>query len=94
MSNFYFENHPLEFYANLCDMSLSSFKQTFSSIMKNPPLAYLTSIKLDRAKYYLCSTNMTIKEVAESVGYDNPLYFSRIFKKYFGVSPSKFIEDN
>lgn len=54
------------------------------------PGDYLIEYRLNRAKGLLISCNASIARVSESVGYSDPLYFSRIFKNRYGVSPSGF----
>lgn len=90
INNFYYENHTIDFYANMCDMSLSSFKHTFKKTTKISPLAYINSVRMENAKRLLITTTLTISEVSLSVGYPDPLYFSKSFKKYVGLSPSEF----
>jgi AraC-like DNA-binding protein len=49
------------------------------------------NIKFDKAEeYFQTSPHLKIGEVAEKIGYDDPLYFSRIYKKYRKISPSQF----
>ena len=50
---------------------------------------YLIALRLNHAKEMLVAGDAAIGEVAKSVGYHDPLYFSRIFNKHFGVSPSE-----
>ncbi len=50
---------------------------------------YINSQKMKYAKRLLENENLRIREVSEKVGFEDPLYFSRCFKKYFGYSPSK-----
>ncbi len=54
------------------------------------PADYLRTYRLNRAKDLLVTTASPIGEIAEQIGYPDALYFSRIFKKHFGVPPSKF----
>ena len=58
--------------------------------MKITPMQYIMSLRITAAKGYFDSTNKNITEVASAVGYDNSLYFSRVFKKYTGYSPSEY----
>lgn len=62
----------------------------FSSKMGISPKEYLITTRIDKAKQLLADDTLSIQEVARSVGYVDPLYFSRIFKKYVGVSPQAF----
>lgn len=57
------------------------------------PHDYLNAIRMDRARQYIENgltnnySNFTVAQIAEACGFAEPLYFSRVFKKYFGVSP-------
>ncbi len=55
---------------------------------------YVSMIRLEKAKEILCSKGMDVKSTAELVGYSDEYYFSRCFKKYFGVSPSSVMRIN
>ena len=48
------------------------------------------SLRMVNAQSLLENTEYNIGEIAEIVGYDNPLYFSRVFKKEYGVSPAQY----
>lgn len=54
---------------------------------------YLNKIRIEQAKYLMFSTNMKAFEIALKVGYSNTNYFSTIFKKVTGYSPSEFREE-
>lgn len=45
---------------------------------------------MTNAQYLLEQSAHNVSEVANIVGYDNPLYFSRLFKKHFGISPAQY----
>jgi two-component system response regulator YesN len=45
-------------------------------------------VRIKQAKHLLSTTSLTVREVAFAVGYDDPNYFSRLFKEYTGYSPS------
>mgnify|MGYP001022761460 CR=1 FL=1 len=56
-----------------------------------PPSKYLISLRIQEAKYLLARhPELTVKEVAERVGYADPFYFSRLFKQMTGVAPTEF----
>ena len=57
--------------------------------MKIRPINYLIKYRLEQAIKLLKEEEYTIQEVAALVGYSDPLYFSRIFKKHVGYSPSQ-----
>ena len=53
-------------------------------------IEYLTEIRLKNARELLQNSQLSIKEICVQSGYGDPNYFSRIFKKYEGVTPSEF----
>lgn len=73
---------------------LSVSKNYFSYLFKRDTgisiWAYLTDIRMNKSKELLEKTNMKSYEVAYNVGYDNPSYFSKTFKKRFKQSPSEY----
>ena len=66
----------------------------FSKVFKDETgenfIDYLTSLRIAEAKRLLTSTDKSMKEISREVGYSDPNYFSRIFKKYTGKTPSDF----
>lgn len=84
-----------------CDMSLTLLSQNLlispaylSSIFKKIKgisiNQYLTQSRLDKARELLSGTSLTLTEIAERVGYNDLFYFSKVFKRYFGVAPSAY----
>jgi two-component system response regulator YesN len=53
-------------------------------------IEYLTKIRIDEAKRLLLETNMTVSEISDLVGYQDPSYFTKVFKKREGVTPTQF----
>ncbi|PHV69260.1 hypothetical protein CS063_16760 [Sporanaerobium hydrogeniformans] len=51
---------------------------------------YVTLVKLDRGKLLLLNSTLQIQEIAEELGYNNAQYFSTVFEKYVGLSPTRF----
>lgn len=58
------------------------------------PLAYQQTLRIKDTMSALISTRQSINEIAAQVGYENPLYFSRVFKKLVGVSPREYRKQN
>lgn len=85
-------NKPIsiENYAAEHHMSVSWFIRNFKDYTNSTPTQYLLALRIQNAQTLLESTSYNVTEIAEIVGYDNPLYFSRIFKKQNGMSPSDF----
>ncbi|WP_240644567.1 AraC family transcriptional regulator [Paenibacillus paeoniae] len=54
------------------------------------PIDYLIKVRIDRAAALLLETDATLKEIALSVGYQDPYYLGRLFKKHKGVSPMRY----
>ena len=54
------------------------------------PMEHLTEMRMELAKNLLESTDLSIKEIAGRVGYNDPLYFSSVFRKFSGMSPRAF----
>ncbi len=74
---------------SLCGISDTYFRKIFISRFGMPPQKYIISKRISDAKAIMDSGEYdTIQEVASLVGYSDPLYFSKVFKKFYGVSPS------
>ena len=77
-------------YAESLHISTNWFIRNFKQYMKISPAQYILSLRMVNAQSLLENTEYNIGEIAEIVGYDNPLYFSRVFKKEYGVSPAQY----
>ena len=86
----YNEQINIEEYAESRNMSVSWFQRNFKQIANCSPMQYLLTIRMNNAASLLESTDYSMAEISAIVGYDNPLYFSRLFKKQNGVSPSEY----
>lgn len=80
----------VEEYAASRGMSVSWFIRNFKQYADTTPMQYIVSIRITNAQMLLETTDYNVTEIGNIVGYDNPLYFSRIFKKQKGVSPSEY----
>ena len=85
-------NKPLNIdeYAESRHMSTCWFIRSFKQILKVTPMQYILSLRMANAQSLLETSEYNISEIAEAVGYDNPLYFSRLFHKHIGVSPTEY----
>jgi len=76
----------------LCGVSGTYFRKIFYANYGTSPQKYILSRRLSHAKAVINNGDFeTITEVALCVGYNDPLYFSRAFKKKYGVSPSQYL---
>lgn len=71
-------------------MSYSYFGRCFRDITGVSFNSYCTSVRLEKAKEYLLTSTMNMQEIALAVGYSDEKYFSRIFRKNTGYSPSEY----
>ena len=71
-------------------LSASHFSTLFRKATGMSPLDYFIHLKLQKACLLLYSTDMKVKNVAVEIGYEDPYYFSRLFKKYMNISPDQY----
>lgn len=74
---------------SLCNISPAYFRRIFHSIYGTNPQKYVEDKRLSYAKSIVeFDDSFTISEISEMVGYNDPLYFGKVFKKKYGLSPS------
>ena len=76
--------------ARLYDMSDGHFIRSFKRYTGLSPNAFRIKSRLDISCSMLLSTKMSIGEISSFVGFSDPLYFSRLFKKHLGLSPVEY----
>ena len=86
----YSEDISIDEYAEKSHVSVSWFIRNFKHCTGITPMQYILSKRIYNAEILLQDPTYNITEIARIVGYDNPLYFSRIFKKAKGLSPSEY----
>lgn len=77
-------------YAASKGMSISYFISNFKKYTQKTPVQFLSDLRLTNAQVLLETTDYSINEIARIVGYDNALYFSRLFHNQKGCSPSQY----
>lgn len=73
--------------ARRCNLSESRFSHLFCEQVGTPPIQYLEKYRMRRAREMLLMTRKPVNVIAREIGYDNALYFSRIFRRHVGESP-------
>ena len=68
-------------------LSPSRFAHTFTAAFGVSPQAYVESCRLEYAKRLLETTNASVKEASYAAGFADPLYFSRRFRRAYGLPP-------
>ena len=86
----YTEHITVRKLASISSMSESNFYAVFKKKMGISPIAYLNSYRLSVAAERLTETSDTVSEISYSVGINDPLYFSKLFKKIYGTAPKEY----
>lgn len=89
-SNNYQTDIVIDQYAASIHRSTAWFIRNFKHYTGMTPMQYIISVRMTNAQRLLGTTEYNITEIASVVGYDNPLYFSRLFKKQIGLSPTDY----
>jgi len=76
--------------ANEAKLSASYLSLLFHKKTDYSPLRYLTLLRIQKACHYLDFTDMKIIQICPKIGYEDAFYFTRIFKKTMGISPSEY----
>ena len=74
--------------ASLCGVSIRQLQRSFKENMAQPPKQWLSALRFEAALKFL-QDGGSVKEAALSFGYKHPHHFSRDFRKYFGIPPSR-----
>lgn len=96
----YIEQHyhdyslTLQSLADVVSLHPNYLTQTFRKQTGFSCMQYLAKTRMEKAKQLLNNTDLKISEIAEKVGYENPLYFSSYFKKWVGKNPSDYKEES
>ena len=88
----YEKDITVETLAKISGYSKSRFSHLFSEAMGTTPIKYQNTLRLKNAAEILLSTDAPIGEAALLSGFSDQLYFSRLFKREYGISPSEYRE--
>ena len=89
-SHYMEEDMSLNKAANAANVSANHFSALFSQNMGQTFIEYLTNLRMNKAKEYLRCTSMRSSEIAGEIGYKDAHYFSYLFKKIQGMTPSDY----
>ncbi|NOZ23094.1 MAG: helix-turn-helix domain-containing protein [Planctomycetes bacterium] len=84
------QNFSITALAKRACLSRSQFLHLFRAELDASPLTFHTRVRMEKAVELARYTGMSWRQIAAHLGYDDPAYFSRAFKKIMGASPSKF----
>lgn len=86
----YSENIDFHQHAKNLYLSYSHFVHLFTKHTGFSPHKFLLKVRIDKAKDLLMHTQLNVCEISTHIGFSDPLYFSRLFRKYTGLSPSDY----
>lgn len=86
----YYKNLTVDFLASLFYMNSSYLSHLFRKQTGEKYVQYLNSIRIEKAKELLTTTDKKLYQIAKAVGYDNNKYFFRVFKKWEGITPEQY----
>ncbi len=90
----YPEEIAIDMLAEQCTMSVYHFCRIFKFVTGSTAIAYINQLRVNKAASLLKSSEMTIAEIAATVGMTDECYFSRCFKKWIGISPSVYRKEH
>lgn len=82
--------HSVQDLAQQQNLSVTHYSRMFRSKTGSSPNQYFSELKIQKSCQYLYFTDRSIKEICAELGFQDPYYFSRLFKKLIGVSPAKY----
>jgi AraC family transcriptional regulator, arabinose operon regulatory protein len=77
-------------FAKLKNLSTTHYARLFKNKMGVSTLQYFNQLKIQKSCQYLYFSDKSIKEICHELGFSDPFYFSRLFKKFIGLSPSAY----
>jgi AraC-like DNA-binding protein len=91
----YIEEHvgkkiSLDELANVMHLDPVYFSNLFTRTFHIPPSQFVVQKRVERAQQLLAFTNHTMKQIAEQCGFDNQMYFARVFQLRTGLTPTKY----
>ena len=88
IENGFSEDTDVDALADLCHVSPATLRRKFLKYAGTSPIVYRNTLRLNKARELLMTDLYTVGEVAEIVGIPDAAYFSKMYKKHFGICPS------
>ena len=76
--------------AKMANLNPTYFSNLFGKLIGTPPLQYINKRRIEKAQELLLGTDETLYQIAQQVGFSDEYYFSRLFKKFVGISPDHY----
>jgi AraC-like DNA-binding protein len=70
-------------------LGINRFRTLFKQQLGLTPQSYVLLLRMRAARYYLTDARLPLKQVSLAVGYEDPLYFSRVYRKFWGHPPTQ-----
>jgi YesN/AraC family two-component response regulator len=90
IDKYYYKRITVEEIAGKFYLNKNYLRTVFVNHIGISPKQYLQKVRMERSAFLLTTTNEDISLIANSVGYEDPLLFSKMFKRYYGISPSEY----
>ncbi len=85
----YADEITVEKLAEICKVSKYYFCRVFKTVTQKTAMEYVRDYRIDVADIMLCNTEMSVTEISETCGFEDPNYFCRCYKASYGTSPGK-----
>jgi|GEM_PF-1352257 AraC-type DNA-binding domain-containing proteins len=89
-----FEMDNLSHIAELLGLSQAHFSVKYKAKTGQSPSQWVTGLRMNKAKALLLETELTLEDIARQCGYQSGFYLSRMFTRYYGLSPSVFRKEH
>ncbi|MDE7158384.1 MAG: AraC family transcriptional regulator, partial [Clostridiales bacterium] len=88
--NYYYPDMSLDFLARNLAISKNYLCKIFHDSTGTTPIEYLIELRMEDARKRLTQSDDSVSDIAKAVGYRDPLYFSKEFRKKYGKSPVQY----
>lgn len=88
----YSEKIKLETLSEISGFTPTSYSREFKKVKGSSPFEYLNAYRIEQAKHLLAEKERTIREISSVTGFGSEFYFSRMFKRHVGISPSHYMK--